>query len=287
MWNRYCKGIVVRGNTAYRDRITGASLSFLSSITCYPSGSMPGERCQDFLFCLQQAMLRKYESSSLFSAWMVPQSLYELWKCTSKVNTELFADCINESGVLSQYCSMDFMDVAFGSIGSWEHNEESVSGGAGNPPFDTCLIARLLEKVESGVQKTVPYCRCLVLPTGMRYGVQEHLQSIISEGLQLLSIPGGCFPFKDMHNLLSGNKRKAKPSLYQGVGLYIWRNREYLVQNPPPQDVLEVYRLWIVRTLHNPANVTLYEDAFEKAFPVKLRNEERMMPYFYEQVPLQ
>lgn len=65
----------------------------------------------------------------MLNTWIALPTLYKLWKLTSAISTELFADCFNESGMLPSYCSGDDADYIFGSLGCWEENEEWVEGG--------------------------------------------------------------------------------------------------------------------------------------------------------------
>lgn len=108
----------------------------------------------------------------------------------------------------------------------------------------------MFSKFELGVRRSTPFCRCVVMPTGTQYEVLNHVDSTIAEGLQYLDMPAGCLPFRNLEKLLIGDKRQAKPSLFQRGGIFIWRNREYLVQHPPPDDVEDVYLLWIERMMH-------------------------------------
>lgn len=141
--------------------------------------------------------------------------------------------------------------------------------------FDPPFIYSLLSKTEAGVQKSVPYCWCLFPQTGSRCNVQMHWHSITFEGVQLVDIQPGCFPFNSLQNAPSGGRRKAKSHIYQGVGLFLWRNMECLFANPPPRDMRLFYEVWIQKCLPNSMKMSLRKEAFEKVFLVILRSEKQ------------
>lgn len=145
------------------------------------------------------------------------------------------------------------------------------------------LISQLLWTFERGVQQPVPNCRCVLLPTGKRYKVIEHLNSLTSEGFLLVSIPVGCFPFKNGRNLLSGDLKK-KPNIKQSLRLFIWCNREYLQMFLPPLNVEDMYQVWIDSNLERPERVILHRDAFDRAFPFILRRSGKKLTSFHFQI---
>ena len=239
---------------------------------------LPGIQCYPFLSALQHAVSRKLLSGEILLNWIAPNSLYELWKITCGVSTELLADCFNESGVLNAYCSADAEDEQFGSMGTWESNEKEISAAGANPPFAPHTLQNVICMFEEGVQKSVPYCRCAVLPIGKRYDILSNFNSLTFEGLLLVMIPAGCFPFKNQRNLMSGDCVKEKPSMHQTLGLFVWCSREHLISFPIPIDVEESYEYWVSTYLEHSERVVIHRDSFSRAFPDELRSSARVIP---------
>lgn len=280
LWTRYLsfdtKYKPVNTNVPLRSDTDGSS-----DINLY---DMPGERCLPFRQAIKDAITRKQEGNDNRSTWIVSKSLYKLWLLTSHVSTELFADCFNESGILSSYCSNDPMDVCFGSSGTWQDVESKVEGGAGNPPFDKELITFMVRCFEKGVQGSEPYCRVVVLPVGDSYKVVNQINTLTSEGEILVSTTPGCFPFMNQQVLLSQDHLKSKPFKYQSIGIFVWCNREYLLKNRPPLDIEELYITWINKNLYNNDKVTVHRDAFLRAFPLDLRTADPLLGIFSQEI---
>lgn len=77
----------------------------------------------------------------------VPASFYLLFKDIASIKHELFADSLNQTGMLPQFCSKDPTDQNFGSSGTWHDVEDKVIGVAGHPPFNENFLISLLEAV--------------------------------------------------------------------------------------------------------------------------------------------
>ncbi|PXF44648.1 hypothetical protein BWQ96_05590 [Gracilariopsis chorda] len=238
---------------------------------------MPGDGCPSFLRAVWNSLECKRAQGDISTSWIVTPRLYSLWALTSRVSTELFADCFNESGVLSAYCSIDVNDAAFSALGRWEDHESLIQGGAGNPPFDVQLISSIVRRFEMGVKRSSPYCRLVILPLGKRYKLTSHINSLTSEGELLVSARPGSFPFMNEQVLLSKEHHKPKPSKYQSLGIFVWCNREYLLEYSPPVDIEKLYQVCIDATLYTPEDVILHNDAFLRAFPLELRSSESMI----------
>lgn len=80
-------------------------------------------------------MTRKFKLSTFKTSWIAPDSLYQLWKFSCSTSTEMFADCLTQSGVLDAYCAFDPYDGCFDARGIWEDSESKIEGGAENSPF--------------------------------------------------------------------------------------------------------------------------------------------------------
>jgi len=61
---------------------------------------------------------------------------------------ELFADYLNESGVLKHYCSDDDEDVIFGSLGEWKDVEDGFEGAV--------FLGHSLHRTHKGLSSTRP-----------------------------------------------------------------------------------------------------------------------------------
>ena len=79
-----------------------------------------------------ESKLRVFNDDS--NAYTVHWSFYAMVRIATGTNFELFADGINESGIMNAFCSADAGDVLFGYIGSWFDMERSIIGRARNPP---------------------------------------------------------------------------------------------------------------------------------------------------------
>lgn len=51
------------------------------------------------------------------------------------VSHDIFAEAVNRSEILPNFCSLDSDDAMFGSCASWIDQESKVKGRAGDPPF--------------------------------------------------------------------------------------------------------------------------------------------------------
>ena len=233
---------------------------------------------------MQNAVRRKHSRGDILTSWIAPRSLYELWSVTSGVTSELFADCFNENGVLDTYCSEDLQDETFGSTRTWECNEANINAGAANPPFTPTLLENLLSRFEEGVQKSVRYCRCVIFLIGRQYNILRSLERLSFEGQLLVTIPAGCFPFKNQRTFLAGDYVRDKPNVNQTLGVFIWYNREHLISFPPPVDVEEAYQYWCTCYLEYSEGVTVHRYYFQRDFPSELRSSERVLSGFLNTV---
>lgn len=220
--------------------------------------------------------LVRFKYSSIFygTSWTLSADLYTLWSLTSKVSTKLFADSLNESGVLRNFCSMSPVDTAFGSSAGWEDVEGFYEGGAGNPPFDAKFIAQMMHNFDAGCRRQLPYCRCVLLPLGKRYGVKTHVRSPSSRASLVVSIPGGTIPFKQQATHLAEGGTHPKPCRKQELYIVIGVNREYINMHPPPADVEIAYMRWVARACCKPERVQVHYNALQQVFPVHLRCNE-------------
>lgn len=87
------------------------------------------------------------------------------------------------------------MRFYFSASGSWEEIEQFVEGAGGNPPFDPKFVGDVLVAFERLVRRESPYCRCVLPPLSKRYGVLDHIRTISSEGVVLVSMAAGALPF--------------------------------------------------------------------------------------------
>ena len=232
--------------------------------------NLPGSDDALFLQVLCKTMCRKFSSRLNSESRTVSPLLYSLWALTSSVTVELFADSLNESGVLPAYCSLDSEDQELGSLGTWEDVERSVRGGGGNPPFEKTFLRKMVDVFDSGARGTSPYCRCVLLPLGKTYGILERTSGLLSQGIMLLRIPPGSMSFKPQEGYFCSTTMK-RYHAFQELGLFIWRNRPYLEKHPPPIDVELMYLHWVAVACRNPSEVCVDIQAIRMAFPPALR----------------
>lgn len=93
-------------------------------------------------------------------------SFYLLWKEIALGDCELFADGLNESGLLGRFCNVDKSDTPFHSLGPWSHADRSIMGASVNPPFDAYLISSVMRRFSEGAKRPAPYFRVSPLPAG-------------------------------------------------------------------------------------------------------------------------
>ena len=146
---------------------------------------LPEYKNFSFLQIMCETMCRKYSSRFNSDARTVSPFLYSLWALTSSITVELFADSLNESGVLPTYCSLDDGDQKLGSIGTWEDVEDSVEGAGGNPPFERCFLQNMVTVFDSGVRGTAPYCRCVLLPLGESHGIVQRTTGLSEQSFTI------------------------------------------------------------------------------------------------------
>jgi len=92
-----------------------------------------------FLKSLCSTVERKFDNRFPSYYRTVSSDLYSLRAVPSHITVELFADCLNESGILHDYCSVEKRDSIFCAIGTWEEVEEIIEGAGGNAQFETCI----------------------------------------------------------------------------------------------------------------------------------------------------
>jgi len=113
-----------------------------------------------FLKSLCSTVERKFDNRFPSYYRTVSSDLYSLRAVPSHITVELFADCLNESGILHDYCSVEKRDSIFCAIGTWEEVEEIIEGAGGNAQFETTFLHRMLHEFDRGARNSKPYCRC-------------------------------------------------------------------------------------------------------------------------------
>lgn len=63
-------------------------------------------------------------ATSESNAYSALPSFYAMCRLLFNCNTELFADCLNENGVMDWYFSLSPVDVQFGSLGPWTPEQD-------------------------------------------------------------------------------------------------------------------------------------------------------------------
>ena len=136
--------------------------------------------------------------------------------------------------MIESFYSMFKDDERFGSIGSWEECEISISGGAENPPFQRSIIQRMIQMFDKGVSRDHPYFRVALLPGG------PNVEASIStkHGETVLRIPGGCLLYAAKESLLMAPVcNRPRPHWKLNLRVVVWVNKLYHLQHPIPPDV--------------------------------------------------
>lgn len=225
---------------------------------------------QNFSEAVRHMLVRKsaaLRTASVSYMYSVTPSFYELCKVLCAVECELFADAVNESGVLDRYCSLDPEDTKFGAIGSWESSETGIQGGAGNPPFCASFIANMMSVFDRGVMQNRPYCRIVLLPSGTTYDVSGRCSR--GYGSIIMTIPPGNLGMKSQERFLQRCQDIYFPQTLQKQGLFIvlWANSAYWRQHPPPSDAEFVCRAWITYACRSPQMVRVHDNVINSVLP--------------------
>lgn len=236
-----------------------------------------------FLSCLRGLVversrdLRRADVSTMYS---VTPSFYELSQVLCCATCELFADSINESGVMKTYCSNRSHDKQFGAIGSWEECNNYISGAAGNPPFSSDFIGTIMSAFDRAVVKQVPFCRLLLLPWGSSYGVKVKCER--GQGAVLVTIPPQNLGMKAQSAFFEKNQDTffPQPLRKQGLHICLWVNPEYWLVNPPPADVEDVIWAWVTHSCRSPEEVRVHESTIASIFPVSMRSHHEAADHF-------
>ena len=164
---------------------------------------MPGYNDVSFHMALSNAGHLNCEARLNTTSRTVRPDLYSLWFLSSRVTTELFADVLNESGVMESYSSADPRDDLFGSLGRWQDREKDIEGPGGNLPFEKEFLHELVPALDKGARGIMPYFRCVLLPLGKCYELLAQIRSLYSKGILLVCIQPGSLPFRAQETYFS------------------------------------------------------------------------------------
>lgn len=236
--------------------------------------SMEVFRCQ-FNMSLSESVQRRLSSGVDVCLNMPGKvALYTLWKRTSSISVELFADALTESGVCKEFCDTSSLNNGFGGLRPWSVELDStiMSGGA-TPANCSEVITDIIETFEDNVCREEPYCRTAFLPLDGPNGVNKRVQEGLF-GALLLEVPLKAYGTVDdniestWNTLLSCGSPCAGSRMY---GLFVWNNRSYVRQHRPPMNVEKLYSRWVCSFVCT--DYVLHEDAFRRVFPEKVRVE--------------
>lgn len=230
------------------------------------------------------AKTKHMRSCALDTMYSITPSFYELCATVCSVDCEMFADAINESGVLSAFCSADSSDVDFGSLGSWESNEERIVGGAGNPPFCPQFLQKLFDTYDAAVQLQGPYCRVLVVPSAQKYRVLEMCAT--GKGAVVITIPPNNLGMKHQPMFYTTKQDYFFPQPLNKQGLFVclWVNTTYWKARPPPADVEDIFDAWIMYSCRSPKSVTVHREVISAMFPRCLRSNRELADQLVEPI---
>lgn len=111
----------------------------------------------------------------------------------------------------------------------------------------------------------------MLLPLGPSYGVLERTSSLSSKGTFLARIPPSSLPFQQKKSF------EHEPVIecpLQEMGILMWINLEYLDKFPPAWDLGLMFIHWIYSACADYCKVELFQDAFQEAFPARLRSSK-------------
>ena len=202
-----------------------------------------------FKLILPTYLQKKFTESKVSSnPFTVSKDFYKLFKALARVTHELFADAINQSGVLDYFCSKDVFDEQLGAVGNWNEVEDEVMGGVGHPPFNEKVLFNILKAAESGVTSGKPYFRAYLLPYQPETEMHRSITDVRTGGEIVAVIHPQNFGsflkhqrdfFEDEQDLDDNLDDFATP-----LCIAVWINEAYRVQFPPPIDVEDCFALW-------------------------------------------
>lgn len=254
--------------------------------TVYLTSSSTRKAClnafTDAVFSSIDLKRKHMRTEALSTMYSVTPSFYELSAILCAVDCELFADSINESGVLNAFCSADPADKAFESIGLWELNEESIVGGAGNPPFCPQFLQKVFRRFDASVKLPIPYCGILIVPSSSKYQVLRLCST--GQGAVIMTIPPNNLGMKPQQIFYTSNQDFffPQPLNKQGLLVCIWANISYWKLRPPPADVEDVIDAWIMYSCRSPRSVVAHRDVISAIFPRRLRSQSERADKFVE-----
>ena len=203
------------------------------------------------------------------NAYTVHWSFYAMVRIATGTNVELFADGINESGIMNAFCSADAEDFLFGSIGSWFDMERSIVGGAGNPPFNRAFLRDVLRACDCGVaKKSVPYCRVLPLPQSV---AMSQTQNGV-RGVPIVTMPSGFIAFRAQTQRFDRTDPDPRPHRDQPFAIVVWVNESYFDVAASPYDIETVILGWIISSFGTKSGCVVQNDAVASVFPVDYRS---------------
>lgn len=193
--------------------------------------------------------------------------LYKLWKRTSCISAELFADPLLESGVCQEYCTEWEVNGSTGCVPMWtrERDNQFVSAGA-TPPSVGSILSELFQTFEENVVKDRPFCRTAVLPIQGPNGLNNEVENGMFGNL-LMEVPfsqGNLSSLAENFIVPYGGEDERKATMF---GLFVWVNRPFLRSNPPPRNIEQLYMWWLRKYFSSDRLVVVHMDAFLRAFP--------------------
>lgn len=230
-----------------------------------------------FYILLNRVLPQRLVDSQSSPDYAMPRRIYECWKLTSFVSEEFFADSVNESGVLDNYCKIHADDMLyFGAKGTWKERECVVQGGAMNPPFGFSTIQNVIRCANSDSGSRHPYCRTALLPLNDSYNISNEMKKPTFMGEILVSFDNlaGLRFYRPESFFTAQGPSECRHHWKLRYGLFIWVTREYLDCFPPPTNVEELYKDAVQASCCSLNYICFYWGAFEGAFPVELRSDQ-------------
>ena len=188
---------------------------------------------------------------------------------------QLFADSVNQAGVLDNFFSEDDMEKSFGSCGSWEEVEGYITSAIGFPSGNRLSIPKILSTFDRNVCSERPYCRVLLLPVheGSEFDIHQKTNQRTSSGEVLIDFNPFQLMFQQQIDFFCATGNEEEKRLYdceKSFSIIVWINRAFQMLHPPPSDVEECLLKWSIRWFDDAEIFNL--DAVPGLFPHLLRN---------------
>lgn len=259
--------------------VSEALISKLSTLHATSRPDASPERCRAVAVT---ALTERFEKVLLHSngknCFATMPSLYMLLGAEVGVDTELFSDVVNSTGVFPKFFSEHLEDAAlFGACGRWTRSVDwTVTTGVANPPFDNRIIEDVIAVFDENVKREAPYFRAAVLPITKGGTVLRALQCGKIEGKVVILFPPGHLGFRPYSDFYTCDAWRDSyvPNSRIHLSLIIWCNSSYANHCSAPLNLEQRFRQWVHDCCREPGKVQVFDRRLASMFPLTSRGPQ-------------